>query len=295
MKGILLAGGLGKRLMPATIALSKQLIPIYDKPMIYYPLSILMLAGIRDIALISTPQDLPAYQNLFGSGEQLGLKFTYIEQKEPKGIAQAFLLAQDFIANEPCCLILGDNIFHGRELGALLPKPDIKMQGAQIYAYHVKDPQNYGVVQFDKNFKPLSLEEKPQNPKTRWAVTGLYFYDDKAVSYAKELKPSPRGELEITDLNRRYQREHTLKVQPLGRGIAWLDTGTHEGLTEASTFIQVLEKRQGLKIACLEAIAYKNKWIDKKTLLEAAVRMEKSDYGQYLAGVAREEEGYAIY
>jgi len=288
MKGILLAGGTGLRLKPATAAVSKQLIPVYDKPMIYYPLSILMLAGVRDIALITAPRDKAAYQKLFGAGEKLGLKFTYIEQEKPKGIAQALLLAEDFLDGKSCAFILGDNIFYGREFANLLPKPNTAIKGAQIFAYHVKDPQNYGIVRMDKNFKPLSLEEKPKNPKSPWAVTGLYFYDSKAVQYAKQIKPSSRGELEITDINKLYLKNNALKVRPLGRGTAWLDTGTPEGLIEASSFISVLEKRQGLKIACLEAIAYKQGWIDKKMLLKAARDMAGSGYGQYLAAIAKE-------
>ena len=295
MKGIVLAGGSGTRLYPITKGVSKQLLPVYDKPMIYYPLSILMLAGVREIALITTPRDMAAYQKLFGAGEKLGLKITYIEQPKPKGIAQAFLLAEDFLQNDSCAFILGDNIFYGREFANLLPKPNAAHKGARIFAYHVKDPQNYGVVRMDKNFKPLSLEEKPKTPKSPWAVTGLYFYDNKAVQYAKQIKPSARGELEITDINKLYLKNNALKVQPLGRGTAWLDTGTHEGLIEASTFISVLEKRQGLKIACLEAIAYKQGWIDKKTLLAAARDMAGSGYGQYLAAIAKEGAKHDIY
>jgi glucose-1-phosphate thymidylyltransferase len=295
MKGILLAGGLGSRLRPATAVISKQLLPVYDKPMIYYPLSVLMLAGIREIALICAPRDLPAYKQLFGTGSKLGLKFTYIEQPEPKGIAQALILAKNFLAGGPCCLMLGDNIFYGREFANLLPSGgDIK--GARLYAYHVKNPSAYGTVDLDKNFNPLRLEEKPQNPKTNWAVTGMYFYDGRAPQYAAELKPSARGEFEITALNSRYLAEGALKVKPLGRGIAWLDTGSSEGLIEAATFIQTLEKRQGLKIACIEAISYKKGWISRQTLLEASEEMQNSGYGKYLSSIAKgEEEGYDIY
>ena len=292
MKGILLAGGAGSRLRPSTNAVSKQLIPIYDKPMIYYPLSVLMLAGARDIALISSPRDLPAYKNLFGCGAQLGLKFTYIEQPRPQGIAQALLLAEDFLAGGPCAFILGDNIFYGREFAKLLPAGGARAhKGARVFAYHVKNPQDYGAVRLDKNFKPLKLEEKPKKPFSPWAITGLYFYDNKAVKHARQIKPSARGELEITDVNKLYLKAGALQVQPLGRGVAWLDTGTHEGLIEASSFIHMLEKRQGLKIACLEAIAYKKGWISKKTLLAAAADMAGSEYGAYLLAAAKERGG----
>jgi glucose-1-phosphate thymidylyltransferase len=291
MKGILLAGGTGSRLRPSTNAVSKQLIPIYDKPMIYYPLSVLMLAGVREIALISSPRDLPAYKNIFGTGAQIGLKFTYIEQPRPQGIAQALLLAEDFLAGGPCAFILGDNIFYGREFAKFLPDAAGAADGARVFAYHVKNPQDYGTVQLDENFRPLKLEEKPKKPSSPWALTGLYFYDGKAVGYARQIKPSARGELEITDINKLYLKAGTLRVQPLGRGIAWLDTGTHEGLIEASSFIHMLEKRQGLKIACLEAIAYQKGWISKKMLLAAAAGMAGSEYGAYLTAVAKESGG----
>lgn len=285
MKGIILAGGTGSRLYPATFGVSKQLIPIYDKPMVYYPLSVLMLAGIREILLISTPTDLPLYQKLLGDGSAYGLQLSYCEQPKPEGLAQAFILGADFIGQDHVCLILGDNIFYGRDLKRLVCEAAACKTGATVFGYHVKNPRAYGVVEIDQNRKALSIEEKPQNPKSNWAVTGLYFYDNRVVNIAKQLKPSARGELEITSVNEWYLKQGELSVQLMGRGMAWLDTGTHEDLIKASMFIEALESRQGLKIACLEAIAYKNGWIDEAHLKARAMLMKNTGYGQYLLDI----------
>lgn len=285
MKGIVLAGGTGSRLYPATFAVSKQLIPVYDKPMIFYPLSILMLAGIREILIISTPADLPLYKKLLGDGSDYGLQLSYCEQPKPEGLAQAFILGEDFIGQEHVCLILGDNIFYGRDLKRLVCEAAARKTGATVFGYHVKNPRAYGVVEIDQNRKALSIEEKPQNPKSNWAVTGLYFYDNRVVNIAKQLKPSARGELEITSVNEWYLKQGELSVQLMGRGMAWLDTGTHEDLIKASMFIEALESRQGLKIACLEAIAYKNGWIDEAHLKARAMLMKNTGYGQYLLDI----------
>lgn len=285
MKGIVLAGGTGSRLYPATFAVSKQLIPVYDKPMIFYPLSILMLAGIREILIISTPADLPLYKKLLGDGSDYGLQLSYCEQPKPEGLAQAFILGADFIGQEHVCLILGDNIFYGRDLKRLVCEAAARKTGATVFGYHVKNPRAYGVVEIDQNRKALSIEEKPRNPKSNWAVTGLYFYDNRVVNIAKQLKPSARGELEITSVNEWYLKQGELSVQLMGRGMAWLDTGTHEDLIKASMFIEALESRQGLKIACLEAIAYKNGWIDEAHLKARAMLMKNTGYGQYLLDI----------
>lgn len=285
MKGIVLAGGTGSRLYPATFAVSKQLIPVYDKPMIFYPLSILMLAGIREILIISTPVDLPLYKKLLGDGSDYGLQLSYCEQPKPEGLAQAFILGADFIGQDHVCLILGDNIFYGRDLKRLVCEAAARKTGATVFGYHVKNPRAYGVVEIDQNRKALSIEEKPQNPKSNWAVTGLYFYDNRVVNIAKQLKPSARGELEITSVNEWYLKQGELSVQLMGRGMAWLDTGTHEDLIKASMFIEALESRQGLKIACLEAIAYKNGWIDEAHLKARAMLMKNTGYGQYLLDI----------
>ncbi len=289
MKGIILAGGSGTRLYPATKSISKQIIPVYDKPMIYYPLSVLMLTGIREILIISTPDDLPLYQRLFKDGSDWGLSFTYAEQPSPDGLAQALLIGEEFIGNSPVCLILGDNIFYGYDFSRTLREASKLQTGAIVFGYYVNDPQRYGVVEFDDKGKVLSLEEKPEQPKSNYAVTGLYFYDSGAVQKAKKVKPSKRGELEITDLNKLYLDEDKLHVKLMGRGMAWLDTGTHDSLLQASNFISTIEKRQGLKIACIEEIAYKQGWIDKETLLRLAKPLEQNDYGKYLIKLADEE------
>jgi len=289
MKGILLAGGSGTRLYPVTKCISKQLLPVYNKPTIYYPLSVLMLAGIREILIISTPRDLPLIKNLFGDGKDLGLQFSYAEQAEPKGIAQAFLIGEKFIGNSNVCLILGDNVFYGQELSTLLQKSAQLKQGAEVFAYRVHDPERYGVVEFDKNYKALSLEEKPKNPKSPWAVTGLYFYDSKVVEHAKALKPSPRGELEITDLNLQYLKNDSLRVQTFSRGVAWLDTGTYDSLISSSQFVQTIEQRQGLMVACIEEIAYHKGYINNDGLLKLADQYSKSEYGAYLKRLANEK------
>jgi glucose-1-phosphate thymidylyltransferase len=287
-KGIILAGGSGTRLYPATLAISKQLLPVFDKPMIYYPLSVLMLAGIRDILIISTPQDTPRFEQLLGTGHQWGINVQYAIQPSPAGLAQAFLIGKFFIGNDLSALVLGDNIFYGHDFHALLGKAMARTKGATIFAYHVQDPERYGVVELDRMGQVLSLEEKPKQPRSPYAVTGLYFYDRQVVEFAKSLTPSLRGELEITDLNRLYLNQHMLGVEVMGRGYAWLDTGTHESLLDASQFIATLENRQGLKVACPEEIAYRQQWIDAVQLEKLAQPLINSGYGQYLLRVLRE-------
>jgi len=293
MKGIVLAGGSGTRLYPITKGVSKQLLPVYDKPMIYYPISVLMLAGIREILIISTPHDLPGFKRLLGNGSDYGVKFEYAEQPSPDGLAQAFIIGEDFIGNDSACLVLGDNIFHGAGFGKMLKdavRTAEEESKATVFGYWVSDPERYGVAEFDAAGNCLSIEEKPQNPKSNYAVVGLYFYPNKVVNIAKNIKPSARGELEITTVNQKFLQEGQLKVQTLGRGFAWLDTGTHDSLSEASTYIEVLEKRQGLKVGCLEGIAFRKGWISSEKMRELAQPMIKNQYGQYLLNVIDEVE-----
>jgi glucose-1-phosphate thymidylyltransferase len=286
MKGIILAGGSGTRLYPLTKSISKQIMPVYDKPMIYYPLSILMLAGIQDILIISTPRDLPVFKDLFGSGEQLGLRMEYAVQEEPRGLADAFIIGDEFIGDDSVALILGDNIFYGQSFSPVLKRVAAKETGATIFGYYVRDPREYGVVEFDENGKALSIEEKPENPKSNYAVPGLYFYDNRVVEIAKNVKPSARGEIEITSINNAYLEMGELEVQTLGRGFAWLDTGNHDSLLDAADFVAAFQKRQGLYISCIEEIAYKRGFISKEQLLELAKPLLKTAYGQYLVEVA---------
>ena len=289
MKGIILAGGSGTRLYPITKALSKQLIPVYDKPMIYYPMSVLMLAGIQDIMIISTPSDTPRFEELFGDGHDLGLNIEYAVQDNPNGLAEAFIIGADFIGDDSVCLILGDNIYYGGGLSEMLQRAAQKESGATVFGYHVNDPERFGVVDFDENMHAKSIIEKPEHPASNYAVTGLYFYDNQVVNIAKNIKPSPRGELEITDINKAYLEKGQLDVELMGRGFAWLDTGTHDSLHEASSFIATVQKRQNLKVACLEEIAYRMNYIDKAKVIELAQPLKKNDYGQYLLRLVNED------